>query len=351
MKTSLFDFDLPPERIAQYPVSPRDAARMLVVGDTFIDSTIRALPDFLKAGDIVVFNDTKVIPARLLGKRSKARVEVLLHKALYSLMGKSVLTEISWQAFAKPAKRLRLNDSIIFAHDFFATVSAKGEMGEITLRFDYSWPLFLEKLHRYGHTPLPPYMKREDGILDRTDYQTVYAKCEGAIAAPTAGLHFTDELFAALEERGIQKAFVTLHVGAGTFLPVKVEDTDNHIMHTELGMVTQELADAINRARASGGRVVAIGTTSLRLLESAGDKDGIINPFHAETDIFITPGYKFRSVDMLLTNFHLPKSTLFMLVCAFSGMDKMKQAYAHAIDRNYRFYSYGDACLLYKTDL
>lgn len=341
MRVDLFDFDLPESCIAQHPVHPRDSARLLAVGDKLLDVTIRDLPSFLQEGDILVFNDTKVIPARLKGRRGEAHVEVTLHKHI---------SPSDWNAFAKPGKRLRPGDTIIFAPDFTAEVRAKNEDGEVTLCFDVQGPAMFEKLQRYGQMPLPPYIKRKQGAdpNDTSDYQTIFAKEQGAVAAPTAGLHFTETLLAALRRKNIQAAQVTLHVGAGTFLPVRVDDTDNHVMHSEFARVTAETVAKINTARQAGGRVVAVGTTSLRVLESAA-KSGVLTPFEGETDIFITPGYRFHAVDILMTNFHLPRSTLFMLVSAFAGLQRMKSAYAHAIAFGYRFYSYGDACLLYKA--
>ncbi len=336
MKTSLFDFELPPERIATEPANPRDASRMLVVNDKIQDSKILDLPDFLNAGDVMVFNNTKVIPARLFGKRGEVNIEVTLLKAL----GHDV-----WQAFARPGKRLKIGDTIIFGEGFSATVMAKHESGEVGLQFKSA--NFLESLHKFGTMPLPPYMKREAQNSDNQNYQTIYASREGAVAAPTAGLHFTERLLKALKDKGIKIVYVTLHVGAGTFLPVKAEDTDDHIMHSEYIEISEESADIINKAKQAGRRIIAVGTTSLRVLESATNANGIIEPAAKETDIFITPGYTFKIVDVLLTNFHLPRSTLFMLVSAFSGLNKMKAAYSHAIEQNYRFYSYGDACLLF----
>src|SRR5215207_4693502 len=359
MRVDLFDFDLPEDRIALRPASPRDAARMLVVrpGAEPQDRTVRDLPDLLRPGDVLVLNDTKVIPARLFGLRTRgeasARVEIMLHKREAG---------DRWRAFARPAKRLAVGDRIRFGEDsesmacllasLDAEVEAKGEGGEVVLRFAFAGPALDEAIARLGEMPLPPYIegKRAADNRDRSDYQTVYAAEEGAVAAPTAGLHFTDELFRRLDERGIASRTVTLHVGAGTFLPVKADDTDAHRMHSEWGSVSAATADAINQARERGGRVVAVGTTSLRLLETAARDDGAIAPFSGETDIFITPGYRFRGVNVLMTNFHLPRSTLFMLAAAFSGLDTMKAAYAHAIAQGYRFYSYGDACLLFRAD-
>jgi S-adenosylmethionine:tRNA ribosyltransferase-isomerase len=341
MKVDLFDFDLPRERIAERPVSPRDSARLLHVADSSLaDHVVGDLPRFLRPGDVVVSNDTRVIPARLFGRRGEAGIELTLHQRLG-------LQE--WKAFARPAKKLKPGDLVRFGADFAATIAEKGEAGEVTLVFDRSGPDLMAALEEFGRMPLPPYIRKGlSDQQDRTDYQTVFAKEQGAVAAPTAGLHFTPELLAAIDAAGATRLTVTLHVGAGTFLPVKVDDTNDHRMHAELGIVTPEVADAINRARANGGRVVAVGTTSLRLLESAADRTGLVRPFDGATDIFITPGYRFRSVDVLMTNFHLPRSTLFMLVSAFAGLDHMRAAYAHAIANGYRFYSYGDACLLHR---
>jgi S-adenosylmethionine:tRNA ribosyltransferase-isomerase len=359
MRVDLFDFELPEERIALRPVSPRDSARLLVVrpGEEprFEDRTVRDLPELLAPGDMLVFNDTKVIPARLFGLRvrgdSAARIEVLLHRREGAE---------HWRAFARPAKRLAVGDRIRFGEAnesaacelvrLDAEVEERGEGGEILLRFAFAGAFLDEAVERLGEMPLPPYIagKRAADERDRADYQTLYAREEGAVAAPTAGLHFTDELFRRLDERGIGRAFVTLHVGPGTFLPVKAEDTAAHRMHAEFGVVSPETAAPLIEVRARGGRIVAVGTTSLRLLESAAREDGTVAPFAGETDIFITPGFSFRAVDVLMTNFHLPRSTLFMLVAAFSGLETMKAAYAHAIAAGYRFYSYGDACLLFR---
>ncbi|HEY8383606.1 MAG TPA: tRNA preQ1(34) S-adenosylmethionine ribosyltransferase-isomerase QueA [Microvirga sp.] len=359
MRVDLFDFDLPDDRIALRPAEPRDAARMLVVrpGVAAEDRIVRDLPDLLRPGDVLVLNDTKVIPSRLYGVRLRgetaARVEIMLHKREGA---------DCWRAFARPAKKLNLGDRIRFgdtAESFAcelahldAEVEAKGEGGDVTLRFSLTGPVLDESIARLGELPLPPYIagKRGTDDRDRSDYQTVYAREEGAVAAPTAGLHFTDELFARLEARGVTRQFVTLHVGAGTFLPVKADDTAEHRMHAEWGTVSPATAEALNAARATGGRIVAVGTTSLRLLESAARDDGTLAPFSGDTSIFITPGYRFRAVDVLMTNFHLPRSTLFMLVSAFSGLDTMRAAYAQAIGTGYRFYSYGDASLLFRAD-
>lgn len=343
MKTSDFDFDLPQELIADRPVSPRDAARMLVVGGDLQDRLVRDLPDLLRPGDVMVFNDTRVIPARLSGSRARdgvsAKVEVTLHKD----EGQG-----AWRAFARPAKKLAAGDRIDFADGFSADVADKGDEGEVTLAFNVMGAGFMAALAAHGVMPLPPYIRRGAGgdPADTETYQTVYASRDGAVAAPTAGLHFTDDLLAAIDARGVRRETVTLHVGAGTFLPVKVEDTADHRMHGEWGEITPSTAGAINEARATGGRIVAVGTTSLRLLESAADAGGTVHPFTGETDIFITPGTPIRTADLLMTNFHLPRSTLFMLVSAFAGLDRMRTAYDHAKASGYRFYSYGDACLL-----
>lgn len=358
MRVDLFDFDLPEERIALRPAEPRDSARILVVrpGDALQDRIVSELPSLLRAGDVLVFNDTKVIPAQLKGIRRRggasAQVEATLHMRV---------APDRWQAFMRPGKRIAAGDRIHFGHDqnscflgqLDATVIEKGEAGEALLGFDLSGPFLDEALHAVGHIPLPPYIasKRDDDEQDRADYQTIYAREEGAVAAPTAGLHFTPELFAALDAKGIELRFVTLHVGAGTFLPVKADDTADHKMHAETGSVSAETAAALNAAKARGGRIVCVGTTSLRLLESAARDDGTVDAWSGPTDIFITPGYRFRAADMLMTNFHLPRSTLFMLVSAFSGLETMRSAYAHAIGNNYRFYSYGDASLLYRAEM
>lgn len=348
MKVDIFDFDLPSRCIAQAPCRPRDAARLLRVkaDGGLADAAVRDLPDLLREGDVMVFNDTKVIPARLTGRRHRRgapspgpSIEVTLHKCNAGT---------NWHAFARPGRKLRVGDVIEFARGFSARVDRKPDDGEITLAFDCSIDEMRQGLLDHGIMPLPPYIKRpvEGCAGDRLDYQTVYAAHEGAVATPTAGLHFTNRLLAALDGRRIERVFVTLHVGAGTFLPVRADDTDDHEMHAEWGEITPDAASRINRARRSGGRVVSVGTTALRLLESAADTDGVIHPCQGETDIFITPGYRFRAVDVLMTNFHLPRSTLFMLVSAFAGRETMGAAYRHAIGRGYRFYSYGDASLL-----
>jgi S-adenosylmethionine:tRNA ribosyltransferase-isomerase len=339
MRVDLFDFDLPPDRIALRPARPRDAARLLLVaGEVLSDRTVLDLPDLLQPGDVLVFNDTRVIPAQLEGKRGDATVGATLHK-------REDLR--SWWAFVRNAKRVRDGDLIDFGNDVRASAVCRDEQGAILLHFHGDEPVEL-LLERAGEMPLPPYIASKRGIddSDRADYQTMFARKEGAVAAPTAALHFTERLLAAIEERGIKCETLTLHVGAGTFLPVKADDTTAHRMHSEWGQIDRATADRLNAARLAGGRLVAVGTTSLRLLESAAGEDGIINAFEGDTAIFITPGYKFRAVDGLMTNFHLPKSTLFMLVSALMGLDVMKRAYAHAIEHDYRFYSYGDSSLL-----
>ena len=360
MRVDQFDFDLPDENIALRPMSPRDQARLLVVRSdgrpVLEDARVCDLPSFLKPGDALVFNDTKVIPAQLEGVRLRDGAErTPVSATLHMRMDAS-----RWKAFARPGKRIKLGDRIEFGHSgnacllgtLGAVVEEKGEAGEVTLRFDFSGAALDEAIATVGHIPLPPYIasKRDEDEKDRTDYQTMYAKEEGAVAAPTAGLHFTPELFARLDAAGIERHFVTLHVGAGTFLPVKAEDTADHKMHHEIGQVSRATASALNAVKARGGRIVSVGTTSLRLLESATSEAGEIQPWSGATDIFITPGYRFRAVDVLMTNFHLPKSTLFMLVSAFAGLDTMRAAYAHAIADGYRFYSYGDASLLFRKD-
>lgn len=343
MKTTDFDFDLPATAIAQRPAEPRDAARLLHVGQSLRDLHVLDLPSLLNPGDVLVVNDTRVVPTRLRGHKGDAQVEVTLHKHLPGGGAHDL-----WLAFARPAKKLKPGDDIRFPENLTGTVEAKGLGGEVTLRFALSHADLLAALNRVGIMPLPPYIKRPAGgdARDTADYQTRFADRDGAVAAPTAGLHFTDRLIAAVATRGIAIHRLTLHVGAGTFLPVKTEDLAEHTMHAEWGEVTAATADAVNAAKAQGGRVVAVGTTALRLLETAADADGKLHPFVGETDIFILPGYRFKIVDLLMTNFHLPKSTLFMLVSAFAGLGRMKAAYAHAIRSGYRFYSYGDACLL-----
>ncbi|MBH89944.1 MAG: tRNA preQ1(34) S-adenosylmethionine ribosyltransferase-isomerase QueA [Magnetovibrio sp.] len=343
MKVDDFDFDLPHEYIAQRPTYPRDHARLLI-GNDLSDKIIADLPACLNKNDILVFNDTQVIPARLLGKHNESKVEVTLHLQL---------SKNTWRVFAKPAKKLCIDHTIKFADEFCASVINKGNGGEATLRFNKSGSDLMKALETFGKIPLPPYIKREglSDEQDKKDYQTLFAKKKGAVAAPTAGLHFTQNTMTALENKGIKYITLTLHVGAGTFLPVKVDNTDDHVMHPEWGEITPRTAQIINTTKASGGRIVAVGTTSMRLLETATDAGGILHPYSNETNIFITPGYHFRMVDVLLTNFHLPRSTLFMLVCAFAGSSRIKKIYKTAMERDYRFYSYGDATLLQKSGL
>jgi S-adenosylmethionine:tRNA ribosyltransferase-isomerase len=356
MRTDLFDFDLPPERIALRPISPRDAARLLVVrpGGVAEDRAVRDLPDLLQPGDALVVNDTRVIPARLVGRRigrgEEPRIEATLHRRLDGSR---------WRAFAKPGRRLQAGDVVRFGDEgkvcflgqLDATVEDKGEGGEVTLAFAFHGAVLDEAIEERGAMPLPPYIasRRAPDEQDCADYQTMFAHAEGSVAAPTAGLHFTDALVDRLKARNIALHAVTLHVGAGTFLPVKADDTSGHRMHAEAGSVSAETAAALNAVHRAGGRIVAVGSTALRLLESATGEDGVIRPFTGETALFITPGYRFRAVDVTMTNFHLPRSTLFMLVSAFSGLDVMQGAYAHAIAAGYRFYSYGDACLLFRS--
>ena len=358
MRTDLFDFELPSDRIALRPAAPRDAARLLIVRPgahpEFEDRGVRDLPDLLRPGDALVVNDTRVIPARLRGRRlgrgaAEPAIEATLHQRLDGAR---------WRAFVKPAKRLAPGDIVRFGDEgrvcflgqLDATVEGKGEGGEVTLAFAFHGPVLDQAVDERGAMPLPPYIasRRAPDERDRIDYQTVFAQVEGSVAAPTAGLHFTEALLSRLTERGIGLHKVTLHVGAGTFLPVKAADTADHRMHAEQGTVSAQTAEAVNSVRRTGGRIVAVGSTSLRLLESASGDDGVIHPFQGETGLFITPGYRFRSVDVMMTNFHLPRSTLFMLVAAFSGREVMQRAYAHAIAAGYRFYSYGDACLLFR---
>ena len=340
MRVDLFDFELPQELIALRPARPRDAARMLVVrGDEpFADCGVLDLPKLLRAGDVLVFNDTRVIPAQLEGRRGEARIGATLHKRLDLRR---------WQAFIRNAKRLKPGDRVEFGAEVTAIAERRHDDGSFTLAFEGEEPVEV-LLERAGRMPLPPYIagKRETDAQDREDYQTMFAREDGAVAAPTAALHFTDRLVEALDAAGIRRETLTLHVGAGTFLPVKADDTDDHRMHAEFGTIDAATADRLNAARAQGGRLIAVGTTSLRLLESAADENGTIRPFSADTDIFITPGYRFRAVDGLMTNFHLPKSTLMMLVSALMGRERMQAAYAHAIVEGYRFYSYGDSSLL-----
>jgi S-adenosylmethionine:tRNA ribosyltransferase-isomerase len=357
MRTALFDFELPLDRIGLRPVSPRDAARLLVVrsGATpeLEDRGVRDLPDLLRAGDALVVNDTKVIAARLVGRRMGRATEPKIEATLVKR-----LDGARWRAFVRPAKKLEKGDVVRFGEEgkvcflgqLDATVEDKAG-GEVTLSFAFHGPALDQAIAERGDMPLPPYIasKRKPDEQDRVDYQTIFARMEGSVAAPTAGLHFTDALLARLQEHGMALHKVTLHVGPGTFLPVHVEDTSDHAMHPEFGTVSGETAEALNTVRRNGGRIVAVGSTALRLLESAAGDDGVLRPFSGETALFITPGYRFRTVDVLISNFHLPRSTLFMLVSAFSGLDVMRRAYAHAIATGYRFYSYGDACLLFRA--
>ena len=347
MRTDDFDFDLPPSFVAQRPIKPRDAARLLEVGERVRDLGVRDLPDLLRPGDVAVFNDTRVIPTRLWGRRGQARIEATLHKPDPGTG--DAPRDDTWRAFARPGKRLRIGDTVSFAQSLNAEVVDKPEGGEVVLRFDRGGQALLQALEQVGGMPLPPYIDRRDGpdSTDYQDYQTVFARTPGAVAAPTAGLHFTEELLARLDARGVRRVTVTLHVGAGTFLPVKTDDPRAHAMHSEFGEITADTAQAINAARAAGGRCVAIGTTALRLMETAADAEGTVHSFRDESDIFILPGYRFRATDLLFTNFHLPRSTLFMLVSAFAGRRRMLAAYEHAKQQGYRFFSYGDASLLH----
>ncbi|MDA0656381.1 MAG: tRNA preQ1(34) S-adenosylmethionine ribosyltransferase-isomerase QueA [Proteobacteria bacterium] len=335
-----FSFELPQNLIAQSPMRPRDASRLLGVDTDFTDGVVADLPDLLRPGDMLVLNDTKVIPARLFGNRGQARIEVTLNQHV---------TDNFWRVFAKPGRRLRIGDIVEFGDDFKAHVTEKLTGGEIVLNFEAED--FARALRTHGAMPLPPYINRLPAPTesDFVDYQTIYAAKDGAIAAPTPGLHFTERLFDALAARGIERTNVTLHVGAGTFLPVRSNTPEDHVMHAERGEISPQAARRINQAKDAGGRIIAVGTTGLRVLESAVDTFGVIQPFNDETSLFILPGYKFKAVDMLLTNFHLPRSTLFMLVSAFAGLERMQAAYRHAIEQKYRFYSYGDACLLHRA--
>jgi S-adenosylmethionine:tRNA ribosyltransferase-isomerase len=348
-----FDFELPEDRIALRPAEPRDAARLLVVDTNgrLEHTQINRLPDYLSSPDRLILNDSRVIAARLLGRRAARAggganttpaIEIMLHKRL---------TPDGYLAYARPARKLVAGDRLELGRTLSAWVVARGERGEVELRFDRQGAELDAAIEAEGEIPLPPYIagKRKADARDKADYQTVYAADPGSVAAPTAGLHFTPALLSALEQRGVGHETVTLHVGAGTFLPVHVEDTRDHVMHAESATLTADAAERLNAARAAGGRLIAVGTTSLRTLESAADERGMLAPMAAATDIFITPGYRFRAVDVLLTNFHLPRSTLFMLVCAFCGVDRMRMAYEEAIRSGYRFYSYGDACLLFRA--
>jgi S-adenosylmethionine:tRNA ribosyltransferase-isomerase len=355
MRTDLFDFDLPTERIALRPVVPRDAARLLVVrpGGVLEDRSVRGLPDLLSPGDALVVNDTKVISARLAGRRLGRGTEASIEVTLTERLDGS-----HWRALARPAKKLSPGDVVRFGEEgrvcflgqLDATVESKGDGGEITLSFTFHGPVLDQAIAERGDMPLPPYIanRRDPDHWDRADYQTVFANDEGSVAAPTAGLHFTDTLLAKLSARGVALHKLTLHVGPGTFLPVHADDTTEHKMHAEHAVMSAETADALNAVRDAGGRIVAVGSTALRTIESAAGDNGVISPFSGDTALFITPGYRFKAVDVMLTNFHLPRSTLFMLVSAFCGLDVMRHAYAHAIAAGYRFYSYGDACLLFR---
>ncbi len=359
MRTDLFDFDLPEDRIALRPAVPRDAARLLIVRPgaqvECEDRIVRDLPDLLRPGDALVVNDTKVLPAYLHGRRiGRGDYEPAIAATLTKRLDGS-----RWLALVKPAKRLAIGDvvrfgsegRVCFLEQLDATVEAKGQGGEVTLAFAFDGAILDQALVERGEPPLPPYIasRRPVDERDRTDYQTMFAREEGSVAAPTAGLHFTDTLVQSLRNRGIDLYRVTLHVGPGTFLPVKTEDTSGHVMHAEWGTVGADTAAALNAKRRAGGRIVAVGSTSLRLIESAATEDGTLAAYSGETALFITPGYRFRAVDAMLTNFHLPRSTLFMLVCALCGLEVMRRAYAHAIEMGYRFYSYGDACLLFRA--
>jgi S-adenosylmethionine:tRNA ribosyltransferase-isomerase len=340
MRVAEFDFDLPKELIAQRPVTPRESARLLAVQqDGLSDHYIRDLPDLLEPGDLLVFNDTRVLPARLTAKRGEAKVEITLHQPI---------DEGRWRAFAKPARKCGLGDRLEIGPDFEAEVIERGDFGEIALGFSLTGDALIQALRRFGRMPLPPYIKRGDerDEADDEDYQTLFARHDGAVAAPTASLHFTEALMADLAGRDVRHAFVTLHVGAGTFLPVRAEDTEDHKMHAERFELSAATVEAIERTRAAGGRVIAVGTTVMRTLEASADEAGRLSAGKRETRLFITPGYRFRVVDRLMTNFHLPCSTLFMLVSAYSSLGRMQNAYAHAIREGYRFFSYGDACLL-----
>lgn len=354
MRVDIFDFELDKDLIAKEPANPRDTSKLLDLSkDNIItDRHFYDLPDILEKGDVLVFNDTKVIPARLYGRRGEAEVEVTLY---HPEDGKT------WWSFIKNSKRLKKDDIVTFytsdisakTSDFKAKVIQKDAEDGVLLEFLCPVDDLAKKLETYGLMPLPPYIKRDKPTTglwnkynDKENYQTVYAKYEGAVAAPTAGLHFTDNVLKRIEEKGVTKVFLTLHVGAGTFLPVKTEDTNNHKMHAEYGIITPDACNIINKAKQEGRRIIAVGTTSVRLLESAADDKGILHPFNGETSIFITPGYKFKIIDYIITNFHLPKSTLFMLICAIAGTERMKKAYHHAIEQKYRFYSYGDSSIL-----
>jgi S-adenosylmethionine:tRNA ribosyltransferase-isomerase len=344
MRVDLFDFELPPALIAQAPKRPRDASRLLVIdGETKREQVVRDLPGLLRPGDLVVLNDTRVLPTRFFGRRGEVAVEVTLVERI---------DDAGWWALARPGKRLRPGDRVDLAPGLAGEVVEKDAEGRVRLAFSLHGEGLLAAMRAHGAMPLPPYIRRERGgaTQDHADYQTVFARSDGAVAAPTASLHLTEELLARLDAGGLQRCFVTLHVGAGTFAPVKVDDTAAHVMHLEWCEVPPAAAAAIATTRARGGRIVAVGTTVLRTLESAVDDDGAVRAGPRQTRLFITPGYRFKVVDLLLTNFHLPRSTLFMLVCAFAGTERMQAAYAHAIDQGFRFFSYGDACLLTRTE-
>jgi S-adenosylmethionine:tRNA ribosyltransferase-isomerase len=356
MRTDLFDFDLPPERIALRPASPRDAARLLVVrpDGALADRGVRDLPELLNPGDALVVNDTKVIAARLTGRRIGRDTEPKIEATLTERLDGS-----RWRAFVRPAKKLAAGDVVRFGEEgkvcflgqLDATIEGKGDGGEVTLSFAFHGPVLDQAIAERGDMPLPPYIasKRRPDDQDRADYQTVFARDEGSVAAPTAGLHFTEDLLGKLQGRGVALYKVTLHVGPGTFLPVQADDTEGHKMHAEHAILSRETADALNAVHTRGGKVVAVGSTALRTVESATDDSGLVRPFAGDTGLFITPGYRFKAVDAMLTNFHLPRSTLFMLVSALCGRDTMQRAYAHAMAAGYRFYSYGDASLLFRA--
>ncbi|MGD9829720.1 MAG: tRNA preQ1(34) S-adenosylmethionine ribosyltransferase-isomerase QueA [Hyphomicrobiaceae bacterium] len=358
MRTELFDFTLPEDLIALEPTRERDGARLLVVapGETpeLADRRVRELPELLRPGDVLVLNDTRVVAAELAGRRQRGE-----HVAAVSFNLLAPVDESRWRALARPAKRLQAGDRLVFGSEsdvcfaghLEATVEMRGAGGEVVLAFDRHGAYLDEAIAALGQVPLPPYIASRRPLRpeDRERYQTIYARREGAVAAPTAGLHFTPALFEALTRRGVAAEHVTLHVGGGTFLPVKAEDTADHVIHGEWGEIDAATAERLNRVKAAGGRIVAVGSTALRLLETASDDTGVIHPFVGETALFITPGYRFKTVDVLMTNFHLPRSTLFMLVAAFAGLEVMRRAYAHAIAERYRFYSYGDATLLFRT--
>ena len=344
MKLSDFDYDLPPEAVASHPAEPRDAARLLDLRrDTLVDRIVSDLPDLLGQGDLMVVNNTRVIPARLDGRRGEAGISVTLHQRI---------APDTWRCFAKPARKLRLGDQVEFSSILTAEVTALGEDGERTLTFTLAGDELDQAIEAHGSMPLPPYIPRPDGPTrdDSASYQTIYARHKGAVAAPTAGLHFTPELMQRIRDKGVNMAEVTLHVGAGTFLPVKTDDVRDHRMHHEWGEITAPVAEAINRTRDEGGRIIAVGTTTLRILEACWKENGCIQEWQAETDLFIIPGFRFGVIDLLMTNFHLPKSTLMMLVSAFAGKGAIDQAYAHALKTGYRFFSYGDACLMERRD-